>query len=227
MADMQNPRAAHEDQSAFERLRKGWVASLAGKPTSVAPAIVELLWKSCRDRDIARLLAQWLPTISAAIGADYVALVLSREGRWVIEAEAGACRPLPADLLADVLDRETAAGDGGWIAAPLAPRDGGSGILVSHIARPTSESVTNLDSLAAALGAALVNVRNCEEQKRRTEQLETILRLAAQWNQTHEMIPLLEQMAQAATRLLQADRASIFLWDKPNRTLCSGGRPDA
>src|SRR5690606_35646438 len=38
-----------------------------------------------------------------------------------------------------------------------------------------------------------------------------------------EMEPLLVQMAEASTKLLQEDRASIFLWDKPNRTLV--GRP--
>src|SRR5207253_6864887 len=42
-------------------------------------------------------------------------------------------------------------------------------------------------------------------------------------NQTNEMEPLLVQMAEASTRLLAADRASIFLWDRPNHTLV--GRP--
>ncbi len=37
------------------------------------------------------------------------------------------------------------------------------------------------------------------------------------------METLLTQMAEAATRLLGADRASIFLWDKPNKTIV--GRP--
>ncbi len=37
------------------------------------------------------------------------------------------------------------------------------------------------------------------------------------------MEPLLVRMAEAATRLLEADRASIFLWDRPNKTLV--GRP--
>ena len=45
----------------------------------------------------------------------------------------------------------------------------------------------------------------------------------AQWNQTHETEALLEQMAQTSTRLLGAERASIFLWDRPNKTLV--GRP--
>ena len=37
------------------------------------------------------------------------------------------------------------------------------------------------------------------------------------------METLLVRMAEAATRLLDADRASIFLWDKPNKTIV--GRP--
>jgi Nif-specific regulatory protein len=217
---MQISRTAHLDHSAFERLRRGW--SIAGKSITVAPVIVELLWNSYRQEELP-LISASMPAVLSAIGADFVALVLSREGRWLNQAEAGARRPLPTTLLADVLDREAAAGDDGWIAAPLVPRDAESGILIAHLARPTSEALTNLDSLAAALGEARANVRQSDERQRRTEQLETTLRLAAQWNQTHEMIPLLEQMAQAATRLLNADRASIFLWDKPNRTLV--GRP--
>ncbi len=53
--------------------------------------------------------------------------------------------------------------------------------------------------------------------------MEAILEIANQWNQTHEVEPLLMHMAQAATRLLAADRASIFLWDRTNHTLV--GRP--
>src|SRR5687768_6038244 len=33
------------------------------------------------------------------------------------------------------------------------------------------------------------------------------------------METLLTRMAEAAARMLSADRASIFLWDKPNKTL--------
>jgi Nif-specific regulatory protein len=188
-----------------------------------AKTALEILWKSCSTEDIAPLLVQSLAAILSAIGADFIALVQLREGRWMTDGETGARRPLPTDLLAEVLDRETAAAEGPWTAAPLAARDAASGVLVAHFARPTSDAITSLDALAAALAAALASVHKRESQKHRTEQLETILQLAAQWNQTHEMVPLLEQMAQAATRLLTADRASIFLWDKPSHTLV--GRP--
>ncbi len=66
-------------------------------------------------------------------------------------------------------------------------------------------------------------VRSRQQAARRIERLETILEIASAWNETGEMEPLLVQMAQAATRLLRADRASIFLWDRPNHSLV--GRP--
>ncbi len=46
-----------------------------------------------------------------------------------------------------------------------------------------------------------------------------MLQLAQEWSQAQEVAPLLQHMAEASTRLLHADRASIFLWDKPNQQL--------
>lgn len=60
-------------------------------------------------------------------------------------------------------------------------------------------------------------------QLRRIRRLETILEIAGQWYQTREIEPLLLKMAEAATRLLEADRASIFLWDRAGH--CLIGRP--
>ena len=47
-----------------------------------------------------------------------------------------------------------------------------------------------------------------------------ILDITHEWHQTNEMETLLVRMAEAATRLLDADRASIFLWDKSNEHDC-------
>jgi Nif-specific regulatory protein len=157
------------------------------------------------------------------VRADYVALARSAEARWSIESEFGARRSLPADLLAEVLDREDSVEEGAWIAAPLLSRRAAEGVLIAHGVKTGPDTANRLDALAAALGIGVANVRARQRQLRRTEELETILQLAAQWNRTHELVPLLDQMAQTATRLIHADRASIFLWDKPNRTLV--GRP--
>ena len=77
--------------------------------------------------------------------------------------------------------------------------------------------------LAPVFREALQSVRSRQHDRQRIRRLEIILDIANQWNQTHEVEPLLIQMAEAATRLLGADRASIFLWDRPNH--CLVGRP--
>ena len=73
------------------------------------------------------------------------------------------------------------------------------------------------------LSDALAIVERHERAPRRIDRLQTILDITHEWHQTNEMETLLVRMAEAATRLLDADRASIFLWDKPNKTIV--GRP--
>jgi len=126
--------------------------------------------------------------------------------------------------MAEAMDRETLAAHNQWVAAPMAPRTGGSELLAVHCAGPaTPDAVAAVGHLAAVLHAGLVAVRSCDQNRRRIRRLEAILEIANQWNRTHEVEPLLVQMAEAATRLLAADRASIFLWDKANHVLV--GRP--
>ncbi|HUE70150.1 MAG TPA: sigma-54-dependent Fis family transcriptional regulator, partial [Pirellulaceae bacterium] len=71
--------------------------------------------------------------------------------------------------------------------------------------------------------SGLSAVRTRQREAARSQRLAAILEIAARWQQTQEMGPLLAQMAEMATKLLAAERASIFLWDKPHKTLV--GRP--
>jgi Nif-specific regulatory protein len=165
-----------------------------------------------------------LPSISATLGGDYVALVAAAGGRWSAAAETGSPRSLPVDLLADVLDREAPGAGGGWVAAPLATRTASAEILVAHLAKTAEPApVAAAEQLASVLHEGLSAVRARDHDRRRIRRLEAILEIANQWNQTRDLEPLLVQMAEAATRLLAADRASIFLWDRPNHLLV--GRP--
>src|SRR5262245_66076662 len=66
-------------------------------------------------------------------------------------------------------------------------------------------------------------VRARQRTRQRATKAETILSIVGRWSQTQEMETLLNQMAEASTQLLEADRASIFLWDKANHLLV--GRP--
>ena len=177
--------------------------------------------------------------MSTAIGGDYVAVAAPADGRWSVVAEWRQTReavgqvgnlphlPLPVELLAEVLDRESPRGDGNWVAAPLAPRTTEREVLVVHfvgqVANLPCPPLLALEQLAPVVHQAMTAVRRRAADGRRLRRLTAILEIASQWSQPHEVEPLLIQMAEAATRLMGADRASIFLWDRPNNTLV--GRP--
>ncbi len=165
-----------------------------------------------------------LPALAAELAADYAAVALANGGRWTAASAWGPPRSLPGELLAEALDREAVRTQGNWAAGPLAPRGAQAEALVLHWPQPAAaETVAAVESLLPLVREALAVVRSRHQQAARIRRLETILEIAQQWNQTREIEPLLVQMAEAATRLFQCDRASIFLWDRPNRRLI--GRP--
>ena len=192
---------------------------------ALAPVAAELLWRANHVENRSAYLADVLPVISAAAGGEYVALAGAVAGQWVTGAEAGARRPLPLDLLAEVADRDAPQAQTEWIAAPVPSRLGATEALVLRLAGATEprQALAALTELAAILGDGLAAINGRQQCQQRVQRLEAILAIANQWNQTPEVEPLLVEMAQAATRLLGADRASIFLWDRRNHTLV--GRP--
>jgi Nif-specific regulatory protein len=194
-------------------------------PQNWAELAAELLAGANQTDDAGAWLTSALARIVVALGPDYAAVVSAEAGRWTVAAESGAARSQPLELLADVLDRETTRTQGAWTAVPLALRTAPVQSLLLHWPSPVDSAATL--ALAEPLGPlvreALAAARTGCQQARRIRQLETILDITSQWNQTREIEPLLLQMAEAATRLLQADRASIFLWDRPNH--CLVGRP--
>ena len=198
--------------------------SLLANP-ALAPVVAELLWLGGHVAEPAGYLSDALPPISFVAGGDFVALAGQLGGQWTARAESGKRRPLPVDLLADVLDREAAAVHDAWVAVPLAPRRSTGEALVMHCAPSTEprEALAALSELAPLLHDGLAAAGERHRESRRIRRLEKILDIAHRWNQTREVVPLLVQMAEAATQLLGADRASIFLWDRRNHVLV--GRP--
>ena len=191
----------------------------------LAELAAELAWRSSAAESPAGFVAQCLPLVAAAVSGEFAAVTVLEAGRWRAVADFGARRSLPSDVMAEALDREGPIGNAGWYAAPLAAHAASNELLV--LFAPTLPSggaaTAKIAALAAVLAAALDTARTREHERRRIDRLEAILSIASQWNQTNEMEPLLVQMAEAATKLLKADRASIFLWDRPNHTLV--GRP--
>ena len=204
------------DQMTFEDLVEN---------PGLAPVVAELLWRASYAGDPPTYLSDALPAILSAATGDFVALTAPRGGHWATTAEAGNRRSLPVDLLAEVLDREGPGTQQEWVAAPLAPRTPAAGALVLHCASATQphKALATLARLTPILYEGLSAVDYRYRNLRRIRRLEAILEIADQWNQAREVVPLLVQMAEAATQLLGADRASIFIWDRRNHTLV--GRP--
>jgi len=185
---------------------------------------VELLTAGNQADEPGSWLATALPAIAADLAAGYVALVIVDGGRWTALAEAGSACSLPTELLAEALDRDVARLQGNWVAGPLASRAVSSeALIVCWPSAPPTGALESVRSLLPVVREALASVRVRHRQALRIRRLETILEIASQWNQARELEPLLVRMAEAATRLLKADRASIFLWDRAHHTLI--GRP--
>ena len=198
--------------------------SLIGTPT-LAPLAADLLWQARRTHEPADYLAAVLPKVLSATGGDYLAVATANQGRWSPAAQAGDSQPLPEDLLADTLDRHTPGSQDDWVAAPLSHASDASEALVLHCRPDTnpSETVELLRALAGILDEGMTAAAERRGNLRRIDRLETVLQISSGWNKTQEVTPLLVEMAEAATRLFEADRASIFVWDRRNHTLV--GRP--
>ena len=208
---------AHDsDLSDIERIQghSGWAAIAA-----------QIFCRAHRSDDPAAYLAASLPMLSGMANGDYIALATATAGRWTVTAESGGSRPLPFDLMAEALDREALACRGDWLAVPLETRRAVAEMLVVHgknLAQSPAASMA-IGSLGPLLFEGLSAIRSRVLAERRVSRLEAMLEMSSRWNATREVQPLLMQMAEAATRLFGADRASIFLWDRPNHILV--GRP--
>jgi transcriptional regulator with GAF, ATPase, and Fis domain len=171
-----------------------------------------LLDAAAKHRTVKGLLDEALPESRATLGASGIAVFRSNPPKWDLQAASGASeRDVPLDVVADAIDREGVASSGEWKAAPLA-----KGFALA--ARRVSDAAA-FAAFAEGLADALATVGSRQERERRIERLETILEITNAWRQTNSMEALLKAMAEAATQLLQADRASIFLWDRAHKEL--------
>ena len=194
---------------------------LQNSPEVAKLAPILLGWAAEEDQPT-EYLQNSLDRVRKEIGGDSLVLVCPDRGLWKEIAQVGTEQPLPESLLSNVLDSGQTQSAGQWIASPLYQHSEKGELLVLRGPRVSGQEKT-FQHFARLVGLALASVRRQQHRSRRIRRLEAILEIAGQWNQTNEMEPLLVQMAETSTRLLGAQRASIFLWDQPNKTLV--GRP--
>jgi len=190
------------------------------QPETLGILSKQLLFLAAECDDPGAFLEETLSLTMAAGGGDHIALVRGERGKWHSLACAGLAREPPIELLADALDREGVVSEGDWSVAPLTQRTSPGEVLAVHLAESKSgRQIANVSALVTLLDPALQSIRLRHRQHRRIDRLQTILEIAGRWKQTQRTDELLRQIAEASTQLLSAERASIFLWDKPNRSL--------
>lgn len=154
--------------------------------------------------------------------AQACALVRSEPPEWIVTAAAGNAQGEPPDdLCAIALDQAKLHSDGGWTAVPLRTPTGSSQSPTALILQGASEA--NWQSVAEGIASACHVVRNGRRHSRHAQRLQTLLEITHQWAQTDNLETLLNRMAEAATKLFDCDRATIFLWDRTQKMLV--GRP--
>ncbi|QDU56434.1 sigma-54-dependent Fis family transcriptional regulator [Aeoliella mucimassa] len=155
-------------------------------------------------------------------GVKIAALVASQPPEWVVTASAGhPAGQLQTELAAEALDSGNVCTAGEWRAVPLdlfkEPNSSPTVLMISGTAE------FDWTSLASGISAACSLMRSRRRESRHARRLQALLEITHQWAQTDNTETLLNRMAEAATELFDCDRATIFLWDRPHRTLV--GRP--
>ena len=191
---------------------------------NLAQAAAKIFYWAATDKDSAVFLTQALPWACQALDGEFLAIATGQKGVWRTLGASESHRSLPVELLAESLDADAPVVRGDWYVTPLAPRSGTAEMLCAlRTWNPEVERHGTLETMRLWLADGLQQVRAREHVTKRAERLQAILEIAARWQRTQEMEPLLTEMAETATRLLGAERASIFLWDKANKLLV--GRP--
>ena len=200
--------------------------SLPQRPELLAAA-GKIFGLACQETSSGEFLSESLPIARSACGIDWLGLLRGEKARWRTLAHSGALNgggtaAPPQELLSEAIDREAAITRGPWWVAPLL-HSAAAELLVAYSQAPLDAKSEDLAAVAEMIAGALNSVRQRQRQRGQVQRLETMLKISSSWRQTQETDVLLHEMAEASTRLLKAERASIFLWDKRTHTLV--GRP--
>ncbi len=199
------------------------VESLEAYP-ALAEAAAQLFYVACQSEVTQQLVERSLPVVAGALGASYAAVMTGEKGVWRPVAAFGREKTVPIELLSDVLDLDAPRGLADWLATPLRA-EGTTGwvLLVRGTWETAPAGDSSLEVVCRWLGEAIATTMGHQQSRARLARLEAIVGLVAQWRQHSAMEPLLVSIAETSTRLLEAERASIFLWDRASKTLV--GRP--
>lgn len=188
--------------------------------STVTPFVNQLFASIERARSVEQLLQEPLDWAIEAWSLSGIVLMAASKGAWKRTLQIGKVSAEPPDwnLASESLDSRRMTKSNLWTYVPIpsaSHRD-----LVLCLQPTVSDS--NADQIVehVALIALTIDTWQRQQQKARdVVRLNQILNVAADWHSHQDLDRLLQDIAQAATRLLRCDRASIFLWDKAAREL--------
>ncbi|MGY8770226.1 MAG: sigma 54-interacting transcriptional regulator [Pirellulales bacterium] len=189
------------------------------------PWHVQFVVLAQQKESIPTFLEAVLPTIVTEISAVEATVYRQNNlGTWEHACQHGAGLDVDAELLTSALERQT-------------PVFIESGVVISlgiHASRPmvlavygisdqTEKAIARYQFIAKLFSYCLQFLTNQSKVAARSKRLEQLLEIIEGWQKSQDMLSLLNDMANAATELFASERASIFLWDRPNKLLV--GRP--
>ncbi len=177
----------------------------------------ELLSAIARSKSAFEFREMALTSVGSHFAQARVAWVHQQSDHWEVAGTAGSLAQLPIELAASACDQMSVLSASGWLAVPIAGRTQPSEVLL--ISPANLVDADEAESMGQLLRSGLAIALDHSELQTRVDQLQTLLQLAAAWQQSHDLTELLNNMAIAAARVLNGDRASIFLWDKPANQL--------
>jgi Nif-specific regulatory protein len=173
---------------------------------------------------VADFLRSQLPELAGELAANSVG-IFQRTPEWEsigVHGRVGLSE-LPKNLLMEVLDRDAGVfcpldGSPGifLVAVPLKSHSFAGSVLVFVGRNFPDDVLPSAMMMSKAVGSCLDFLFRFGRSARRIQQLQGILKISLNLSAVHETEPLLELIAREATRLLECDRASIFIWDKEN-----------
>lgn len=173
-----------------------------------------------------------LPEIAAQVRADHVG-VWEAGSSWQLlfeYARPGSRTNVDAitrPLMHEILDKQA-----GVSQPPAGATPALLGACLSYVERPNRvllalrprEAFTRADleyAVAAGhyVGIALEKAKLWDQSIAQNQRSSALIKIGQQLGQQRETLPLLEHIAGETARLLQCERASIFLWDKSRKEL--------
>ncbi len=199
-----------------------WVAR--GETGTAVQLCDRLIQAALKQDSATSYLQSELPELSTEFPAQWVG-VWMRTPKWELVTEHGrhTWPQPPLRFFDDVIEREAG---GCWpsvfeldswtlIGLPLpASPEGQPRVLVLAGRRLTTDELPIVLAVGRVLGYGLSLCERISRQARRADKLRNTLAIAATFAGAPDTTTLLEAIAQAATKLLDCDRASIFIWDR-------------